>query len=376
MTEFRYVEFYEKLQHIGLRDDLEALMDLLDEYPDKAYSAVTSLVWSNAKKCLTGLARGDLDKYISPPEDCATWIHWVARCGPHIDIIKIMLMRGGVKDLNLKQHILDKDGIPLEHVIDSLISIFDLWSPGDSVFKLVILLCQWEFKPHLDAALLIATASHTDLVRDLAWTFFQERKLIQLAALLLVAREQVMVPDEKGTTIQQNIASMMDDLHVDLVACELIDVFEKAGDALSLYCKSMCKQVPKEKVLVDVVGILQKTGFVLGLEDIDLRDCYRGCCQLRKPHLYKLANPPRQNNKYNLFLYPTVLGPHPVAHWDPLINRFKLGQIIPLASSLPTPQLLSTLAARKNQTSGSSVAGLQHVAHAVMKLKRRIIRIL
>lgn len=79
-------------------------------------------------------------------------------------------------------------------------------------------------------------------------------------------------------------------------------------------------------------------------------------------------------------------------HWDPLIGRPKLGRVLPLASSLSRPQLLSTssdqigqilttyiarsrlfstIAGQINQTCvGSSVS--ERFAYAAMLLKRGI----
>ncbi|XP_021760683.1 uncharacterized protein LOC110725527 [Chenopodium quinoa] len=381
-------EFYAELVGILKRDDKDSFVELLDENPEHVESCLMILCAKHkSKKCLTALVTGEVCEPPPPPEGCATCIHGVAYVYPDPDVINIMLMRGAIRDCNIKCKVgfPSNYGTPLFLALDSLshpaVSHLDSWCLGDSIIKLIVLLCMWETKQRLDSARLLAC--HTESVNDIAWTLLQDGKLKQLAALLLVARDEAMAPTETGMTIQQHLTNEIDGLssEVDfdnsmlMDARVLFDVFDRAGEALSSYCITMFKPIPPEKVLVDVVGLLKEAGFPLQSRDVDLRDCYRGRRGVWRANLFKLSDTLRPDNiimessssSSHLHTFAGQNGKlvYSQLHWDPLLGRLKSREVLKFSSSVPEARSLSTVA-------GSSIPLRRHLAYVAFKLKRGI----
>uniref|UniRef100_A0A803LX15 Uncharacterized protein n=1 Tax=Chenopodium quinoa TaxID=63459 RepID=A0A803LX15_CHEQI len=351
-------EFYAELVGILKRDDKDSFVELLDENPEHVESCLMILCAKHkSKKCLTALVTGEVCEPPPPPEGCATCIHGVAYVYPDPDVINIMLMRGAIRDCNIKckAGFPSNYGTPLFLALDSLshpaVSHLDSWCLGDSIIKLIVLLCMWETKQRLDSARLLAC--HTESVNDIAWTLLQDGKLKQLAALLLVARDEAMAPTETGMTIQQHLTNEIDGLssEVDfdnsmlMDARVLFDVFDRAGEALSSYCITMFKPIPPEKVLVDVVGLLKEAD-TLRPDNIIMES------SSSSSHLHTFAG---QNGK---LVYSQL-------HWDPLLGRLKSREVLKFSSSVPEARSLSTVA-------GSSIPLRRHLAYVAFKLKRGI----
>ncbi|XP_074314749.1 putative jasmonic acid carboxyl methyltransferase 2 [Silene latifolia] len=140
--------------------------------------------------------------------------------------------------------------------------------------------------------------------------------------------------------------------------------------------KSFYGRVPPHKVLTEVATILKNAGCALEPRDLDLRDCYRDCPEVRKPSVFKLSGPGSPNKKY---LSPSSLTPpqasratlqnYPYHGNCQLWNKIKSGPVLSFRPSAG-PRLLSTAARHVEH----GVPGIlqKHLAYIAFKLKRGI----
>ncbi|XP_074313000.1 uncharacterized protein LOC141648343 [Silene latifolia] len=248
-------------------DDKERFVRLLSAYAHTVNlkNAVRRCALFHAKKCLLAIIQGEAG--ISPHQLYAreaaqysaepTPLAYVAYFFPEADdIIDLMLKQGPADQANIKCKLYtyafdDHPICPLDHALLSFSYKPHLlpWSSGDSLIKLIILLCQWETRPSLNCARLLAP--HTDRLNNIALSYVKQGKLASFAALLLVAQEKVLVPFDSGLTIRQRIIEMVQKLNSKkgdldyeealfqsmlIEVYKLLDIFERAGAALSLYC--------------------------------------------------------------------------------------------------------------------------------------------
>ncbi|XP_074310476.1 uncharacterized protein LOC141648534 [Silene latifolia] len=162
-------------------------------------------------------------------------------------------------------------------------------------------------------------------------------------------------------------------------ASKLFDIFEKAGDALRLYCISIHEHVPPHKVLTEVATILKNAGYALEPRDLDLRDCYRACPELKRASVFKLSGPESPNNKY---LSPSSLTHrtqgfgaaipnYPYRGNCPLFNKVKSGPVLSFRLSASEPRLLSTVAGHVENGVFSGILQ-KHMAYIAFRLKKGI----
>ncbi|XP_021751066.1 uncharacterized protein LOC110716740 [Chenopodium quinoa] len=208
---------FDELVCILDRDDKESFVEFLRAHPEIIGEYLVSIcATSSSKKCLTTMVNEEACEQLPQLKGWARCIHTVSCFFPDPDVISIMLERGAIVECNIKRDVgfLQNYGTPLYLLLDHFSCERDLplqsWSEGDSIFKLIILLCSWESKKNLDSARLLVC--HTESINEIAWTFLQNGKLKQLAALLLVAREEVMRPTGTGMTIQQHVTNEIDGL--------------------------------------------------------------------------------------------------------------------------------------------------------------------
>lgn len=305
--------FSERLERILTRDSKALFVKLVQDHPAEiTLSLVEKCAKFGAKKCLLALLNGELgvtppalDAHLPDTDTGVTPLAYVTYSCLDPQIIDLMLHRyNAIPLVNVSCTIAVLDGLPLHHTLIHLSYVDHLypWARGSSLIKLVILLCQWNTKPILDSARLLA--QYTNSINDIAWTFIKYGGLKQFGALLLVAREKVMAPFDTGLTIRQYLSSEIDsfseyDVGSDeyeyknhlIDAKKLIDVFERAGDSLSLYCSSMQKHVAVEKVVADVSNLLKKAGVRTVLCDFKLRRFFLGRRALSRIKPMKLAGP-------------------------------------------------------------------------------------
>ncbi|XP_074310459.1 uncharacterized protein LOC141646483 [Silene latifolia] len=400
------LELHEKLEEILKCDDKERFLPLISEYADSVCMHVVVLCAEfHARKCLLAMIEGEVsipaleiyEKFIPHLPRTPTPLAAVARFFHEAyDIIDLLLKRGPVEHAKIKGYAFDAITAapctcPLDHLLMSLSykpHLF-IWTPGTSLYKLILLLCQWETNGSLKSARLLAP--HTDGINDIAWTYVRDGRLASFAALLLVAQEKVLVPFDSGLTIRQRIVEIVDALRREgdldhetlkyqsmlVEARELLDIFQRAGDALSLYCSSMQELVPRHKVLIDVANVLKKTGHALRPMDLDLRDCFRECPEVKNASLFKLADP---ESSYNKYLLPPSLTRgqafSPTGRRFPsvgdcqLFHRLKSGPKLDLVRSASMPRLLRTAA--RQVDAGVSGISMKHLANIAVRLKRGI----
>uniref|UniRef100_A0A5B6YTY9 Uncharacterized protein n=1 Tax=Davidia involucrata TaxID=16924 RepID=A0A5B6YTY9_DAVIN len=176
------------------------------------------------------------------------------------------------------------------------------WTPKQSIFKLIAVLCLPQMKVPLDVNRLLAW--NTKEVNKIFNHYAMEGKFIEMAALLMVAREKVMASsmfqrkDSFGLdgrvmvrrSILQEIALLTDEeikstgnsrncKSVRMLknmkammkfSLMLLEVFERAGDAIETYRQAVQSEMPTEKLVKDIKALLEEAGFVLKDNDIDL----------------------------------------------------------------------------------------------------------
>ncbi|KAH9623960.1 hypothetical protein KSS87_021074 [Heliosperma pusillum] len=242
-------------------------------------------------------------------------------------------------------------------------------------------------KSSLDCARLLAP--HSDGLNDIAWSYVTNGMLASFAALLLVAQEKVLLPFDSGLTIRQRIMDIFNTLmsegdnegaiyqYMLIEACTLLDIFERVGGALRLYCSSMHEYVPPHKELIDIASLLKKAGYALDPIDIDLRDCYRKSPEVKKASVFKLLDPERPSNNYRLpSSYTWAQGFGAIIHSYPnpgncqLFHKLKSGPVLNLKASASEPRLVSTVAGHVEKC-GSGIPR-KYLAYIAFKLKKGI----
>ncbi|XP_074314748.1 uncharacterized protein LOC141649984 [Silene latifolia] len=276
---FSRIESNKELIEILECDDKERFLPLLSAYDDcLTLFLVGRVAKFHAKNCLLALIQG---------EGCESVLELYARTAPNnpqiptplasvtstfhqaYDIIDLLLNRGTLDYANIKCNVHPRDVFnlcPLDRLLFHLSRLPHLlpWNHCSSINKLIILLCQWDTKSRLDCARLLVP--HTRGLNDIAWTYVMDGNLAALGGLLLVAGEKVLVPIDTGilfsskfrsSTIRYRIMDMMRELSSNgdldddglvyqsmlISACKLFDIFDKAGDALRLYCSSIHEHV-------------------------------------------------------------------------------------------------------------------------------------
>ncbi|XP_074310453.1 uncharacterized protein LOC141646478 [Silene latifolia] len=161
-------------------------------------------------------------------------------------------------------------------------------------------------------------------------------------------------------------------------ASKLFDIFEKAGDALRLYCSSIHQHVPPHKVLTDVATILKNAGCALEPRDLDLRDCYRACPELKRASVFKLSGPESPNYKYlssssrtRTQGFGAAIPNYPYRGNCPLFNKIKSGPVLSFRPSASEPRLLSTVAGHVENGVSSCILQ-KHMAYIAFRLKKGI----
>ncbi|KAL3507947.1 hypothetical protein ACH5RR_033329 [Cinchona calisaya] len=202
-----------------------------------------------------------------------------------LELVKLFLQHGA------RDNVVDDDQkLPLMVALDA-ISCHDFladWTAGKSIYKLVYVLCLWELRKPLDVAKLLST--DTEVVRLVANQCVKEGKLVQLAALLMVAREKLLEPlpgyesdgSVLGLYIMKNLESSITEKFKlmafgkieEIRPCErmrrmmlsatlLLQIFERAGGVIEDYSYASTYAFPRKyAIAADVANLLRRYGFL------------------------------------------------------------------------------------------------------------------
>ncbi|XP_021757856.1 uncharacterized protein LOC110722861 [Chenopodium quinoa] len=380
----------------GFSDMLERTLDsdskgrfvkLIQKHPSEiTKSLVEKCAEFGAQKCLLALLNGEvcecdaLPALVDDHSPSSNALTYVAHSCPDPQIIHLMLNRcNAIPLVNVTCSFASVHGLPIHFVLLHLSYLEHLypWIRGDYLIKLIILLCQWKTKPILDSARLLA--QYTDSINDIAWTFVNFGALKQFGALLLVAREKVMAPFDTGLTIHQRLANEIDSFsktdigseqaeykNILIDARQLLDVFERAGDALGLYCSSMQKNVAMEEAIADVCELLKKSKVHVIHGDLKLDIYFREHRAVSKINSLssKILAPARFESKKGDWLNVPPAG-------DSFSNFLLQSGYRPVRNSMgllnPVRFMSTTACHMKNSISPAA----QHLAYrTVMKLKK------
>ncbi|XP_058219022.1 uncharacterized protein LOC131329706 isoform X2 [Rhododendron vialii] len=299
------LRFEDELLEIARLDDRHGLIKLMEGSYRSSESVFGYLSSKGAVNCVTALLEGE----VGPPMELSVDPKF-GKCPLHVatnkmsySMVDLLLRYGARTDLKSKAMAITRGGLlPLNVALEKLSYHESLggWTPKDPVFKLIILLCLPKMRVPLEVSRLLAC--NTKRVDDVFYYYAMEGKLIEMAALLMVAREKVMAAFEGSMHLRQFISEETASMHVDetkLTGCgkrgkwasvfkdkrlvmtsalELLEVFERAGDCIEAYAQSVRSEMTEQEVIKDITFLLEENGFNLKGLDIDLSniDCALG----------------------------------------------------------------------------------------------------
>ncbi|KAK8478544.1 hypothetical protein V6N13_012901 [Hibiscus sabdariffa] len=177
------------------------------------------------------------------------------------------------------------------------------WTPKKSTFKLVCILCLPQLKESLESIRL--AACKTDEMEAIGCNLARHGKLVELASLLMVAPEKLIVTTSPGSkdlcsnAIRRCIMSDLqvlldsevrltgrsknhklvekckDEKETKLSALLLLEVFERAGNSINRYLQSDTYDDGRRsrlEIAGDIQNLLEKAGFAMKHSDTDLND--------------------------------------------------------------------------------------------------------
>ncbi|KAK8643544.1 hypothetical protein V6N13_012835 [Hibiscus sabdariffa] len=177
------------------------------------------------------------------------------------------------------------------------------WTPRKSTFKLVCILCLPQLKESSESIRLVACK--TDEMEAIGCNLARQGKLIELASLLMVAPEKLIVttsPGSKDLCSNAIRRCIMSDLQVlldsevrltgrsknhklvekckdekesKLSALLLLEVFERAGNSINCYLQSDTYDDGKRsrlEIAGEIQNLLEKAGFAMKHNDSNLND--------------------------------------------------------------------------------------------------------
>uniref|UniRef100_A0A5B6YT72 Uncharacterized protein n=1 Tax=Davidia involucrata TaxID=16924 RepID=A0A5B6YT72_DAVIN len=174
-------------------------MQLATEEEEKFFYSILRLpellewvFYYGAEKCARALLEGGARQIVDlniPLKDGSLPLHRVAE---YLDYNLTMLFLEGGARTDLKCNVVGHKfyGMLPVNVAVELLSHHIEWTPKQSVVKLVLTLYQPELRKPLDTIRLLATS--TDDIEEVAYHYAEAGKLIELAALLKVAREKIL----------------------------------------------------------------------------------------------------------------------------------------------------------------------------------------
>ncbi|XP_059638304.1 uncharacterized protein LOC132280183 isoform X2 [Cornus florida] len=232
------------------------------------------------------------------------------------EMIATLLCHGARTDVRTIEGEFRGDLFPLNVSLETVSyhrSLID-WTPKQSIFKLIVVLCLPQMKVPLEINRLLAW--NTKEVDKIFSHYAMEGELIEMATLLMVAREKLiplsmsirksiieeivgltedeikLIGSHKNDKLVEEIVRLTQDesklLGINKIGklvrslndikaamtrgILLLEVFEKAGVALEKYRRLIQSEMPKEKVANDINALLERAGFVINDKDVDLSD--------------------------------------------------------------------------------------------------------
>ncbi|KAK9284052.1 hypothetical protein L1049_012312 [Liquidambar formosana] len=266
---------------------------------------------NHAVNCATSLLQGELPVSVDAEELNARlpigWhpIHVAAR-SLRPSFIDLFIRHGARTDIRLNDPGYKGDNglLPLNIALNRMCEdkILKGWTPRQTIFDLISILCLPELKDALDAVRLLASSSMD--VGEIAYCYAMEGKPIQLAILLMVARERVLGPitfqskevsgSDRTLTLCQCIKNEITTLNNEFKSMEkvessrrltqmrtdkmvamksmlpLLGVFEWADDIIEEYRQLGNLDEVLEHLIEDVVSRLVEKGFDLKALDSDI----------------------------------------------------------------------------------------------------------
>ncbi|OMO52040.1 hypothetical protein CCACVL1_29397 [Corchorus capsularis] len=329
-----------KLDNVFRKDDKDLFVSMMKKTlgeselcpPPILYKILYKICKHNAINCATALLEGEtghkvdintffITNYADHEEHRATPLHTAVSCvhrPNYLGLIRLFLRYGARTDLKIFAPGTDHhEMVPLNLLLYGLRSS---WTPKQSIFRLIILLCN-KYQIHqmgdqLEAIRLLVEHGPKEVVDEEIVNYVKEGKVMELAALLLAVPEKVTTApifssdatsDGSMVTIRQYLLGeislleaiqtsfdyRLDENHPS--ACQrnslalnlkdklalrssqllLLEVCERVGDKIMTYLKehqhNMGSSKEEEEVVKDVVSLLHNAGFSLTFEDYDLR---------------------------------------------------------------------------------------------------------
>ncbi|KAH7841070.1 hypothetical protein Vadar_025147 [Vaccinium darrowii] len=247
----------------------------------------------SAMKCATALLEGKLG--ITADVNGHFMLHHaVSFRSP--ELVQLFLRHGARPDVRLVSSDTDNGLLPLQIALKGVSQKVT----GDSIYKMIVALCLPKMKSALATCKLLSGVSNN--IQEEAYYDAMEGKLSELAALLIVARENVLLPitfhetDSSGLSgrmtipecIRNQVFSLLDmeaelnkndepgklaQIQEKIVIMRstalLLEIFERAGHIIEEYMQSQQPDVETEKVERDVALMLKEAGFTLKFGDFE-----------------------------------------------------------------------------------------------------------
>ncbi|RAL37683.1 hypothetical protein DM860_000377 [Cuscuta australis] len=295
---------------IGRADDrdrfLERLTTPTDPRDGKSWrfpiEPLRSFIILHSVKCITSVVHHidfyEVDKMGLTPLCLST----LASCP---ELVKLFLEKGALTGVRLTDSVSEHDQmLPLNyslHLLSKYMIYFNVLTPEQSVYKMLITLCLPQLRSKLECVRLLA--EKTEELGEEIYYYAKHGRLVELAVLLLVARDKVTSAslvknssslNEKDCRNLDHCMSLREfivfelgqlsalevklEFHCEngklLSCCKekqnlmtsallLLEIFERAGKTIESYLKN---QMPQEKI----VQILEEAGFYLEDRDTDM----------------------------------------------------------------------------------------------------------
>ncbi|KAJ7975601.1 Ankyrin repeat family protein [Quillaja saponaria] len=316
-------EFFikDKLYSVLRNDDKEGFVDMMNSLSNKLEvfpaEILSAICHEEAREIAASVFNGEtgikVDVNAVNPITNLPILHFAAYAG-NVDMVDSLLRHGAHTDVRCNcensEQFMDINGmtplnVALHRMSKGIDEFLANWSSKQSLFNMIIRLC-----------LPFATRGKREIVKLLAWTtegieyeiyrYAKEGKVVELAALLLVAREKVMSPSifekvgnfswpHESTTLRQYISyeiASLTALHTRLVhetgnhaflqTCNdkrasmksmlvLLEIFERAGDDITAYIEQSESESNIE-VARGVAWLIQEADFSFKYADIDILD--------------------------------------------------------------------------------------------------------
>ncbi|XVF18328.1 hypothetical protein REPUB_Repub11eG0012200 [Reevesia pubescens] len=256
----------------------------------------------NALKCATALFDGethvkvDLHASFSNKFTSFTPLHSAATFGCSI-LVDFLLRHGALTGVrcfsNRSDHQECNNMLPLNVAlwtisnIDKKMSYW--WNLREPIFAMIIRLSRPKLRTYLETVSFLVES--TKEVDEEIYRYVIEGKVVEIATLLIVARDKVMSPSifkcsDGSLNLREFLSNMImfssmqnngenlelgskceNQLAMWMHMLQLVEVFERIGDKILAYLKQEHRNIPKEQADKEVAWMLHDAGFSLWYED-------------------------------------------------------------------------------------------------------------